>query len=689
MALRGFDDDDNDDDDDDDDKNNNKKKNTDFQSTNNHPYKRQSPNNKHEERRRVNGNEQYERLSNKGGGRGRRRRTDRPWQQQQQQEQQRQRRVNIRQLTHERRSWLEQATETLLQSPSGSLIKGKWHELVSMLQAWSKHVKDDPNAPPTMERLVKRLLDERRSGNVEAKVDIEMYNLLLDAWACAALFRTHPPEIAAQRAREILVLLQETFEVEQDEDLQPNVKSFDVVFHVVWKMEGAQKARRVLAWMEYLFKVNKNVYAKPHRKHYIMLLDAYASSGDENAGQLAEGFLRHMKMTGVKPDTLCYNIAMKAWTKAKRGRQSAEQAEQIMEEMDAPKDIITYATAISAWAMSGMRSHSVAKAEELLRAIEETPDLEPNTVVLNTVMSTWVRSKLPAAVNRTEELLRHMEEGRTSAPPDLISYNTHIHALSIHAKQPGCAERAHDLLLSLERRYQEKEISFRPNLFTYNLVIDAWSKSSNPDASLKAVEILRTMMNGDGPHPDSFSFNQVLSTLSRSSKPGAARLAEDLLQYQEDAYKLKIHRNARPDAISYTSTIAAWARSRVPNAAERAERLMNQMKERYAAGETYLKPDRMTYNALIDCWAKSGRGTLAARKAEALLQEMEEMCALGDESVAPNIVTYNAVLNSWARSGTRCCANKAEEYLNYMWKLYKAGDSEVGPNDTSFNTVSQ
>ena len=85
-------------------------------------------------------------------------------------------------------------------------------------------------------------------------------------------------------------------------------------------------------------------------------------------------------------------------------------------------------------------------------------------------------------------------------------------------------------------------------------------------------------------------------------------------------------------------------------------------------------------------WAKSGKGTFGARKAEALLKEMDEMCASGDSSIAPNVVTYNSVMNSWARSGTRCCGNKAEEYLDLMWELYQA-QGEIKPNDLSFNTL--
>jgi hypothetical protein len=587
----------------------------------------------------------------------------------------------------ERRAWLVQATQDILIAEPGTLVKGKWHELVSMLKAWSRRSKFDAEAPIVVERLLKRLLDEQRAGNLEAKANTELYNILLDSWACAAIFRTHEPAVAAQRAREILVSLQETFEKDGDRDLMPDFESFYVVFHAVCRMEGPTIARRVLAWMEYLYKVQKNMSAKPSRKQYIMLLDAYANSNEENAGLLSEGFIRHMNATGVQPDTYCWNLAMKAWIRSKRGRESAEHVDRILEEMETPKDLVTYSTAIAAWSASGMRSHAVARAEELLRDIEETPGLEPNTYVLNSLMSTWVKSRNPAAANRTVELLEHMEQSEI-CPPDLFSYNTHLHALSTHSKRPGYAQRAHDLLMSLEKRSDEGEVHLKPNLFSYNLVIDAWSKSEDYNAAWNAVKVLRKLIEKEWPRPDSFSFNQVLSALSRSSRSDAAQLAERLLQYMVDGYRLKLHGNARPDVVGYTSVIVALARSGDADAAERAEGLLNQMKEAYVAGERYLKPTRFAYNAMIDCWAKSGRGTYAARKAEALLREMEDMCANGDATVSPNIVSYNAVLNAWARSGTRCCANKAEEYFERMWELYDGGDGEIAPNDKSFNTVS-
>lgn len=589
-------------------------------------------------------------------------------------------------VSAERRAWLVQATQDILVAERGTLVKGKWHELVSMLKAWSRRSKFDAEAPIVVERLLKRLLDEQRAGNSEAKATTELYNVLLDSWACAAIFRTHDPAVASQRAREILVSFQETFEKDGDPDLMPDFESFYLVFHAVCRIEGPTIARRVLAWMEYLYKVQKNSSAKPSRKQYIMLLDAYANSNGDNAGLLAEGFIRHMNATGVQPDTYCWNLALKAWIRSKRGRESAEHVDRILEEMEAPKDLVTYSTAISAWSASGMRSHAVARAEELLRDIEETSGLEPNTIVLNSLMSTWVKSRNPAAANRTAELLEHMEQSDV-CPPDLFSYNTHLHALSIHAKRPGYAQRAHDLLMALEKRGDEGETHLRPNLFSYNLVIDSWSRSDDYNAAWNAVKVLRKLIEKEWPRPDTFSFNQVLSALARSSRPGAAQLAEKLFQYMVDGYRLKLHKNARPDVVGYTSVIVALSRSGEADAVERAEGLLKQMNEAYEAGERYLKPTRIAYNAMIDCWAKSGRGTYAARKAEALLREMEGMGKDGDVTVSPDIVSYNAVLNAWARSGTRCCANKAEEYLERMWELYNAGEGEIAPNDKSFNTV--
>ena len=512
---------------------------------------------------------------------------------------------------NQRRQWLIRTTDSLINADAGSLTKGKWHELSSMLYAWSSFSKSDAEAPLRMEAILKRLHEERQAGNDEARADIEMYNRLLDAWACSGLFRTtQQPVVASQRAREILVLLQETYEAQGDEMLMPNEESFNLVLHVVCRTEGPTIARRLLALMEYLHRSGKNPLAKPSRSDYTSVLNAYTHERNPkqkyNAGALAEGFLRHMNITaGITPDTFSYNLAIRAWSRSRRGREAAEHADRILEEMQAPKDIVTYATVISAWATSGMKAHAVQRAEQLLRQLEDEPTLEPNTVVLNSVMSTWVKSRSPGACKRTEELLNEMEQSsEPSIQPDLISYNTHLHALSLQAKKPGMAQKADALLQRMEERYERGDASFAPNLFTYNLVIEAWSKSPDKGAAMKAAHVLRKLTKVQnsrrtGVEPDTFSFNQVLAALSRSSMKGAAKMAEELLGYMEKAYRTGVHPNAKPDAMGYGSVIQAYARSGDLGAAIKSEQLLQQMKERYLVhNETALKPNRHVYNAV-------------------------------------------------------------------------------------------
>ena len=384
----------------------------------------------------------------------------------------------------QRIDWLERTTANLIETAPGSLIKGKWHELSSMLFAWSSYVKSYAEAPLRMEAILKRLHEERHAGNVEVTTDIEMYNRLLDAWACAALFKTQlDPKIASQRAREMLVLLQETYEQSGDGRLMPNEESFNLVLHVATRVEGPTIARRLLALMEYLHRSGKNSKAKPSQTDYTSVLMAYTKPQFQrenakqrgNTGALVEGFLRHMNVTGITPSTYHYNLAIKAWTQSKGGREAAEHADRILEEMQAPKDIVTYTSVISAWAASGMRAHAVERAEELLRQIENDPGLEPNTIVLNAVMSTWVKSRSPGASNRTGELLMEMEKSlEPSTKPDLITYNTHLHALALQAKKHGMAQKADALLSKMERLNDDDEVSFSPNLFSYNLGKSSW-----------------------------------------------------------------------------------------------------------------------------------------------------------------------------------------------------------------------
>ena len=614
-----------------------------------------------------------------------------------------------------RKEWLAEATQRLLHTETGALTGGKWHEVKSLLHGWAALAKDDADAPVRMEALIKRLVQEEEGQGRHDLVDMRDYNALLDAWACAALFKTmphgggDPPSTASQRAVEILVTLQDNYRQQQRESnrhdnddnddndeycqsfLQPDQRSFDVVLHAAVRTQGPLVARRLLAWKEYLYKTGQNTQAKPQLLDYVRVLDAYANTRSANAGTLAEALVAHMKATPEipNPDTHCYNIVLKAWTRSRRGRQAAEHADKILEEMDTEPDIITYATAVSAWAHSGMKRHAVSRAEELWRAVQEHPTLQPNTVLLNAVLSAWVKTKDRAAVDRTAEILQQMQDGGQA---DLISYNTHLHCLAVHGNVPGNARRAEAMLEFLEQQQQQAAAStnndLQPNGFSYNCALAACSKSADEDAAVRAVAIFQRLLKQPHVKPDTFAFNQLLLALSRSKLPEAAAMTRKWLGYMEFCYEKGIFPKARPDAVSYLAVISAYSRSGVRGAALDAEQIFQDLHTKYyASGRRELKPNKYLYNAMIDCWAKSKEGTRGARKAEALLNEMQKQYEAGDVGMQPDLISYNGVLNAWARSNTRCCARQAEIYLERMWELHQKGNKKVKPDDKSYNTV--
>jgi hypothetical protein len=544
-----------------------------------------------------------------------------------------------------------------------------------------------------MESLLQRLVQEEAQQQRHDLVDRKMYHGLLDAWACAALFKTHGAA-GSQRALEILFALQQTYEQQQQLDakcsgnaLQPDQKSFDVVMHAVTRTEGPLVARRLLAWKEYLYRMGRNVHARPTRADYVMVLDAYANSGTANAGTLAEGLLAHMQATNTNttqsllaPDTHCWNICIKAWTRSKRGREAAEHADRILEEMQAEPDIISYSTVVTAWAQSGMKEHAVSRAEEILKTVENHPVLEPNTVILNAVMSAWVKARHPASVDRTYEILQQMKQ---SGKADLISYNTHLHALAMHGDIPGNARRADDMLKFLETQ----DPKLQPNCFSYNCALAACSKSADEDSAVRAVGIFQRLLRRNDVQPESFAFNNLLLAISRSSLPNAAKMARKWLEYMQYCYEKNVFPKARPETISYLAVISAYARSGTQGSAWEAEKVFNELQKKYKSGHKELAPNKYIYNGMIDCWAKSKNGTLGARKAESLLKEMQHQYEAGNVAMQPDLVSYNGVLNAWARSRTRCCARQAETYLERMWDLHQNGNEKVKPDDKSYNTV--
>ena len=109
------------------------------------------------------------------------------------------------------------------------------------------------------------------------------------------------------------------------------------------------------------------------------------------------------------------------------------------------------------------------------------------------------------------------------------------------------------------------------------------------------------------------------------------------------------------------------------------------MEKTIQAGNTDCRPTAVTYNAVINAFAKSKMED-AAERAEEILLKMEKMYEAGAD-IQPNTRSFNSVMNAWAKSSRDDAADHAQELFDFMNGLYKKTNKSVRPDVHSYCTV--
>jgi hypothetical protein len=147
--------------------------------------------------------------------------------------------------------WLVNATTVLLgpeSPPLGTMTPGSVLHTGFLMSAWARREpKKESKAPHIVERLLKRLLQERDAGNEGVVINTSTYNILLDAWSRS------PAEGSAERCEEILVQMERMHDRAKG-DIHPNYASYNAVIKAYVKagskLFAAPKAEAILERME-------------------------------------------------------------------------------------------------------------------------------------------------------------------------------------------------------------------------------------------------------------------------------------------------------------------------------------------------------------------------------------------------------------------------------------------------------
>lgn len=191
-------------------------------------------------------------------------------------------------------------------------------------------------------------------------------------------------------------------------------------------------------------------------------------------------------------------------------------------------------------------------------------------------------------------------------------------------------------------------------------------------AGEKAQERRKAESLERGHHP-LMSLNLNLDSLARG---GAAPRAQELLERIEALYKEGYYA-VSPDVVSYNSVLNAWAKRNSP---EKALELLQSLEEKHESNGpdnlSDIQANVISYNTVIYAFAQNG----LYKEAEQLLREMQQH---PDDNMVPDTITFNAVLYAYAQSKEKDAPPRAEALLREMM----TDENEAQVDTTSFNVV--
>lgn len=178
---------------------------------------------------------------------------------------------------------------------------------------------------------------------------------------------------------------------------------------------------------------------------------------------------------------------------------SAERAEELLERIIEeniarnPHAILT--VAIFNAAMNGhARLGNPSGAQRILRRMEELRSkydhlahLKPDVFSMSTLATAWAKSRSPEAAAKALNILHYMDVEKIS--PNTITYNAVLHALAT-GHQIDKAIIAEDVVKKMEDQ-SAVGTDCKPDIFSYQCLIQAWANTPLPGSPQKAEQILR------------------------------------------------------------------------------------------------------------------------------------------------------------------------------------------------------
>ena len=224
----------------------------------------------------------------------------------------------------------------------------------------------------------------------------------------------------------------------------------------------------------------------------------------------------------------------------------------------------------------------------------------------------------------------------------------------------------------LEQAEEMFETISMPNAVKYAMLVKAYAKSDRAD---RATEVVHRMLKDSLIDPEINIFNSLIDAWAESSQPDAVDQAFKIFRLMEDNEKC-VELGVRPDSISFGALLKCLAASSSGDTGRRAELVLDDMERRYRAGNPHSKPSTIAYSLAIKACFRAGD----LERADAVMKRMEM------SDTPPVLRTYSDILNHYSRMGTPAAAERTEQIHDYMKDLAKSTPS-LKPDAFSYTIV--
>lgn len=308
---------------------------------------------------------------------------------------------------------------------------------------------------------------------------------------------------------------------------------------------------------------------------YNIVLTGWSKSGDKNLVENAEKLLKEMEENAedsssrISPNAYTYNcvIFCYTWSNMEHKDDKALAMLEKMKEMAETNsfcrpDCTTYNAVMNCITKSNNPSAPYkveALMEELIEIYKSTgqASMRPTNRSFNACVNAWARSKSKKAPQRILSWIRRFqdefESGRTDAMPNKWTYNSYLQALA-KERTPSSADEAERVLAMMEEKSQDfRSHGCKPDVLTYTNVLHCIALSESDDSFQRAYAILSKMENGTGDvRPNVYTYNVLINVVAKSKLPGKAKIAVRLINRMKEV-------SIRPITITYNNALNACA----------------------------------------------------------------------------------------------------------------------------------